>query len=389
MRNRSIAWSAIGLGFISLLISYFKFSRCAPGGWVTPDVYLQGCYTDITGLYNARGFTSNLWPYGSGNESLEYPVLSGLGIWLISLISPDGPAGLVPFFRVNLFAIGAVYLVIAYYLYRSDKRNLFLFALSPAVISALFINWDIWAIAPLVLAIFYLNRERYWLSGFFTSLSIFFKFFPVIYVIPIILLLDIRSRKAREFLGGLVITSLAINLPFILTQFDGWLKFYLFNFDRGVDFGSIWYLYALKYGWINNVNLIITPLVALLLVACYFRYRANLLGNIFLASVIFFTLNKVYSPQYVLWLTVIAVLYFPKTRSFYLLFTLWQGGELLYQIGIWRHILTVLNESGGISTNAYVAISGLRIMTLLALAGYAIYLLENDLIKGRRSKSNI
>lgn len=377
------------LGVISLVISYVKFSRCIPGGWLTPDVYQLGCYTDITGLYDARGFTSDLWPYGSGANSLEYPILSGIGIWFISLISPDGPGGLLPFFRANLFAIGAVYLAIGYYLYKSDKRNLVLFTLSPAVISALFINWDIWAIAPLVLALFYLTRERYWLSGFFISLSIFFKFFPIIYVIPILLILTIKSRKGREFLGGLVITSLVINLPIVITQFDGWLKFYRFNFERGIDFGSVWYLYALKFGWINSVNLIITPLVVLFLVASYLRYRANLLGNIFIVSVIFFTLNKVYSPQYVLWLTVLAILYFPKTKTFYLLFALWQSGELLYQVGIWRHILTVLNESGGITNNAYVAISILRIITLLALAGYAIYLLENDLIKSRRSKANI
>lgn len=389
MRTRSIAWSAVALGLISLAISYVKFSRCIPGGWLTPDVYQRGCYTDITGLYDARGFASNLWPYESGANSLEYPILSGIGIWLISLISPDGPTGLLPFFRANLVAIGAVYLLIGFYLYKSDKRNLALFTLSPAVISALFINWDIWAIAPLVLALFYLSRERYWLSGFLISLSIFFKFFPIIYVIPILLILNIKSRKGREFFGGLVFTSLIINLPIMITQFDGWLKFYRFNFERGVDFGSVWYLYSLKFGWINGVNLIITPLVVLLLVASYLRYRTNLLGNVFLVSVIFFTLNKVYSPQYVLWLTVIAVMYFPKTKIFYLLFTLWQSGELLYQAGIWRHILTVVKESGGISTNAYIAISVFRILTLLALAGYAIYLLENDLIKSRRSKAHV
>lgn len=108
-----------------------------------------------------------------------------------------------------------------------------------------------------------------------------------------------------------------------------------------------------------------------------------------MASVIFFTLNKVYSPQYVLWLTVIAVLYFPKTRIFYALFTIWQGGELLYQFGIWRHLLTVLDESGGITSDTYVAISAFRILTLAALAGYAIYLLEDDLIKGRRREANV
>lgn len=113
------------------------------------------------------------------------------------------------------------------------------------------------------------------------------------------------------------------------------------------------------------------------------------MGNIFLVSVIFFTLNKVYSPQYVLWLTVVAILFFPKTRIFYTLFLIWQGAEVLYQFGIWRHLLTVLDESGGITNQTYLLFSVLRIASLLALAGYAIYLLENNLVKSRGSKSNI
>jgi hypothetical protein len=389
MRTRSIHGSAIALGFISLAISYIKFSRCIPGGWLTPDVYLRGCYTDITALYYVRGFATDIWPYGSGNDSLEYPLLSGIGIWLISLFSPNGVAGLLPFFHINLLTISALTLLVGYRLYVLDPRNLFLFSLSPAVISALFINWDIWAIAPLLLAIFYLNKERHWIAGLFISLSIFLKFFPVIYLVPIALVLNFRSRGFYRFFSGFMVTSLAINLPLMLTQFDGWLKFYIFNFSRGIDFGSIWHLYSLKYGWIDDINWLITPIILTFLIGCYLRYRANLLGSIFLTSVIFFTLNKVYSPQYVLWLTIVALLYFPKTKSFYLLFTLWQSGEYLYQYGIWRHLLTVLDEPSGISTDTYLVLSGLRIMSLLVLAGYAIFLLENNLIKSRRSKADI
>lgn len=389
MRNRSILWSAIAIAVVSVAISYLKFSRCIPGGWLTPDVYLRGCYSDITALYDVRGFASDIWPYGSGKNSLEYPILSGIGIWLISLISPNGSKGLLIFFHVNVIALALTYLMILYQLYRLDRRKLFLFAISPGVISALFINWDLWAIAPLLLSLVYLRQERYRGSGIFLALSIFLKFFPIIFLIPIVIALNLRSRKGREFIQGFIGTSLIINLPVIITDFDGWSKFYIFNFKRGVDFGSIWYLYSLRYSWINEINWLITPLVLALLIVCYFRYRDNLLGNIFLVAAIFFTLNKVYSPQYVLWLTVLALLYFPTTRMFYLLFVLWQSSEFLYQYGIWRHLLTVLNEQGGISSGTYLAISASRILTLLALAGYAIYLLENDLIKGRSSEANV
>ena len=389
MRSRSLLLSAFAITFFSLLISYLKFARCIPGGWISPDVYQHGCYTDITGLYEVRGFAVDAWPFGAGEKSLEYPILSGIGIWIISLLTRDGTDGLLQFFHWNLFVISLAYGVLVYQLAKLDKQSALLFSFSPAVISALFINWDIWAITPLLISLILLSRQRYWLSGIALAISISVKFFPIIFVIPVLLSLAGKSAGRISFFKSLMLASFIVNLPFILFQFDGWAKFYIFNFKRDIDFGSIWYLVSLKGSWISGINWLITPLVITLLVATYWRYRNNLFGSIFLSSVIFFTLNKVYSPQYVLWLALVAILYFPKTRTFYGLFAVWQGGELLYQFGIWRHLLTVLNEAGGISTDTYVNISAFRILSLLALAGYALFLLENDLIKSRRSESNV
>lgn len=358
-------------------------------GWLSPDVYERGCYTDITALYEVRKFASDVWPYGSGSDSLEYPVLSGIGIWLISLLTKDGSAGLLEFFRWNLFALSFAYAVIVLYLAKIDRKNGYLFALAPAAISALFINWDLWAIAPLVLSLIFLQRGRYIMAGILLSISIFFKFFPIIYILPIVFFLLQNRLSRNQFLKGLLISALGFNLPFIIMQFDGWAKFYLFNYERGVDFGSIWYLISLEGSWISQINWMAVPLIAALLIIGSYRYREQLMGNIFLVSVIFFTLNKVYSPQYVLWLTVVAILYFPKSKIFFGLFLLWQGGELLYQFGIWNHILTVLDEGNGIANSTYISITIIRITTLLLLAGYAIYLLENDLIKSRSSEAEI
>lgn len=389
MRNRSLYLSVLAVTVFSLLLSYLKFARCIPGGWISPDVYQHGCYTDITGLYEVRRFAVDAWPFGAGGNSLEYPILSGIGIWLIALITKDGSAGLVEFFHLNVLAISLVYVVLIYHLYKLDKKNAYLFAFSPAIISALFINWDIWALTPLLLAFVLMWREKYLLSGIALSVSIFLKFFPIIYLIPVLLYILSKNHHRNRFLTGLTITTLIINLPFMITQFDGWAKFYIFNYERGVDFGSIWYLISLSGSWISGVNWLITPLVGVLLLVSYWRYRKNLLGSLFIASVIFFTLNKVYSPQYVLWLALVAILYFPKTRTFYALFSLWQAGELLYQFGIWRHLLTVLNQVGGISNETYVNASIIRILTLLALTSYAIFLLENDLVKSGRRETHI
>lgn len=389
MRTRSFSWSVLFIATLALAASYLKFSRCISGGWLTPDVYLRGCYTDLTPLYEARGFSTDIWPYASGAGSLEYPILSGLGIWLISLLTKDGSGGLLEFFRWNVFALSCAYVIVVFQLSKLDRKNGFLFTLAPAVISALFINWDLWALAPLVLSLIFVGQGRYAAAGFLLSISIFFKFFPVIYILPAVLFLAHNRFAQRQFLKGLLISAIGINIPLMVVQFDGWLKFYRFNYERGVDFGSIWYLISMQGSWLYHLNWFAVPIIAALLIGCSYRYRENLLGNIFLVSVIFFTLNKVYSPQYVIWLTVVAILYFPKTRIFLGLFALWQGGELIYQFGIWRHILTVLGEGGGIANSTYISITIFRITTLLVLAGYAIYLLENNLIKSRNSESNV
>ena len=390
-RHYLISLGVILLALFSAVLSYWKFSRCAPGGWASPDVYQRDCYTDITSLYHSRHFAIDAWPYGAGTHSLEYPVLTGLGIWLISLITPNGLIGLHKFFVFNIAVIAFFHIVIAFILAKFDRRSAIIYALSPAVIYGLFINWDTWGIVAMVASLYAFQQNRIRLSGIALAIGISLKFFPVLLVIPFILHLRKEKRAVSDFLATTIISLLVINLPFILSHFDGWAKFFIFNYKRGVDYGSIWYLLSLKGSWISNLNEIATPLVALLIALACYRYRDNYRTALFLSAVIFFTLNKVYSPQYVLWLTPLALLCIPKTRTFLMLFAVWQGSELLYQHGIWRHILALLNKSGGISTNTYIEISTVRIIALLALAGYALYqaeLLKDNFIESSRSKSN-
>lgn len=391
MRSRQVAFSAIALALFSAFVSYWQFSRCIPSGWSSPDVYQKGCYTDITALYQSRNFVIDAWPYGSGSESFEYPVLSGLGIWLISLLTRDGSAGLQQFFLLNIFSITLLFITTVLLLGKFDKRNSYIYAISPAVILALFINWDMWAIAAMLASLHLLQKREHSLSGVLLAVGIFLKFFPILLVIPILLFLRRDIRQLRDFVVGLVATTLVINLPLVVTEFDGWAKFYIFNYKRGVDFGSIWYLISLHGSWITNVNQIATPILGCLILVISIRYRDNFRAAMFLTSVAFFTLNKVYSPQYVLWLAAIALVFFKKNRIFYTLFFIWQLSEVLYQYGIWRYILTVLNESGGITADTYTWISIIRILALMSLTGYGIYqtdLFKDNLIERSSGKAN-
>lgn len=374
---------------ISLVLSYLKFARCIDIGWNSPEVYQRYCYTDIASLYDSRGFSRDLWPYGSGSDSLEYPILSGVGIWLISLLTKNGAAGLHQFFSLNLLALSCTYLLTVFFLYRSDKRKAILFALSPAVIATLFINWDMWGILPLIGALIAFHNRRFITSGVLLAVSISFKFFPIILVLPTLIALRKDRENLKKFTTATVLTTIGLNLPFAIMDFAGWSKFYIFNFHRGVDFGSIWYLIALSGHWINHVNEIVTPLVLFLIGICLYRFRDNYDANIYLVTIIFFSLNKVYSPQYVLWLTAITVVVIPMNRWLIGLYLLWQLSEVAYNIVIWRHILDLDGAPGAISVDGYIWVSALRYVALFIFTAAVIRLLENNLVKSSGSKANV
>ena len=62
------------------------------------------CYSDISALYGAREINTDQWPYASDDNSLEYPVLTGVVTYLTGLLIDD-PNGYRVYFDVNAFLI--------------------------------------------------------------------------------------------------------------------------------------------------------------------------------------------------------------------------------------------------------------------------------------------
>ena len=145
------------LALFASLISFAKFSHCENSGWATPDQYIHACYSDLPALFGTRGLDNNAWPYASDENSVEYPVLTGVVMYATSFIA-NSP---VSYFNVNIFFLVLLFLATVLVVRKIRPEFAYLVPVAPAMIASLYINWDLWAIATMMLAIYWFDRKQY------------------------------------------------------------------------------------------------------------------------------------------------------------------------------------------------------------------------------------
>jgi hypothetical protein len=377
----------VALAILAALLSVAKFSHCANTGWATPDQYVHACYSDLPALFEARGLSTNQWPFASDDNSVEYPVITAMVMYLTSFAA-NSP---VSYFNINIFFLILLFIATVMLVRKIRPEFAYLVPVAPAMIASLFINWDLWAIASMMLAIYWFDRKQFTNSALLMGLSISTKFLPIFLLIPIIFIFW-RENKIKEAIKYVAITFgiwLAINLPFAVTTPTGWWRFYKLNLERGPDWGSFWL--ALQQLGINLTNLnylsILLLLIALTTIAILLfeiKYTPTL------ASVSFFVLasvmlaSKVYSPQYVLWLTPLAVIALTNKKDLHA-FWLWQATELIYHIAIWQHLAQVTDAKFGLGPTPFA------ILTLVRIGGtiYLMAVLARRALQARNTHSKL
>jgi len=366
MRTRAL----FALAIVAALLSFTKFSHCQSSTWATPDQYIHACYSDLPSLFGERGMVDNTWPYASDTNSVEYPVLTGLVMYATSFVAHTP----ISYFNFNAFLLALLFIGLVFIVYRIKPEFTYLLPLAPAMIASLYINWDLWAIATMMLAIYWFDRKAYLYSSIAIAVSISTKFLPVFLLLPILFILW-RSNQIRELVKYAITTVaiwLAINLPFALTTPTGWWRFYKLNMEREADWGSLWLAFSQLGLGLANLNylailLLLIGLTSFVIFLFEVKNTPTLASVAFIVLAIVMIASKVYSPQYVLWLTPLAVIALTNKKDLHA-FWIWQIAETLYHVAIWQHLALFTGAKFGLQQGGYATITLIRIAATIYLA---------------------
>ncbi len=392
-RWAALGGSAIVLVLASLLAAGLAVGAkqaCRTGAWNFGVAQYQAhCYTDIYPLYFDEGLSAGKIPYL--DHHVEYPVLIGAvmqgAAWVVRSISNPYVRGL-QFFDVTvavlaLFLVAGV-LATAYCAGPARRWTALLVALSPALILAAFINWDLIAMGLMMMALAAWAARRPVLAGVLLGLAVATKFYPVLVLWPL-LLLCLRAGRMRAFwqtTGSAALAWLAVNLPVAIIAPSGWATFYVYSSKRGADWGCIYFFFQHMH-W-PGVDTYSVPALNLMsgaafavacgaigLLALAAPRRPRLAQLIFLTTAAFLLTNKVWSPQYVVWLVPLVVLARPKIGGY----LVWQAAEVGYFYAIWGYLITVIEGDrypGAISSALYFTSVLARFGTVALLSGLVV-----------------
>ncbi|CAM8647752.1 glycosyltransferase family 87 protein [Candidatus Planktophila dulcis] len=358
------------LALLASVLSFAKFNHCAQTGWQSPDQYVHACYSDIPALYGERSLDKGVWAYSSGADSVEYPVIQGAIMWITAKVIPNG---INNYFYTNALLLALLFIFISFITFRMKPEFGYLLPLAPAAVASLYINWDLWAIAMMMLAIYWFDRKAEVASAVALGIAISTKFLPIFLLIPIAIIF-FRQEKISKFFKYAVIavaTFALINLPVALTAPVGWWRFYDLNLNRGSDWGSFWYSLSnlglnLTHQNYLSILLLMIGLSALTIFLLQLRTPPTLAHTAIFVMIIVMAVSKVYSPQYVLWLTPLAVIALIDRRDL-TVFWFWQGAEVIYHLAIWQHLAQVTGAQFGLPVVAYSVITLVRIGASLIL----------------------
>ncbi|MFZ2511065.1 MAG: GNAT family N-acetyltransferase [Gordonia sp. (in: high G+C Gram-positive bacteria)] len=308
------------------------------------------CYSDLMSLWVGRGIDDHVFPYihggidGAGNlygGVVEYPVLSGVLMWLGAI----GQHTDVGFFQQNAFIMAPFALAATILLAWMCRWWVLLWAATPPLVLYAFHNWELPVVFTSVAAVAMMAwgasadktgqrraslRTSAILASIILAIGFSLKIYPGLFVLPLAAYVlthgeqvSTAARRAYDWVGAAwvvgaaVLTTLVIQVPFMIVGYEGWRAALEFQSNRkaNIDTNTFWYwgvrfLVNRNDDIYNSLVSVLSPLLIIAAVgaAMYLAWRQYQRDGVFgwvaasfavLAAFMLF--HKVHSPQYTLW----------------------------------------------------------------------------------------
>jgi hypothetical protein len=333
---------------------------CRANGWQSPDQFYSTCYSDLPDFLRNRGLGEDPFVFLSQGNLFDYPVLMGFIAGATAWLTPGNgvtDGRILRYFDVNATLIAAVWIVTVLATARISQRRPWdaaMVALAPGIVLAGTINWDLWAVGLLALGMLFFARERLALAGVLIGLAAAAKPYAAL-VLVAVFLLSLRTGRLRAFLltaGAAAAAWVTVNAPVAVANPAGWGHSLGSTESREAGYGSVWFAYNLvarRLRWpvldpmVINVlalSFFVLACAAVAYISLTATRRPRLAQLAFLLVAALILTNKVYSPQFVLWLIPLVALARPRWRDF----LVWQGVEGLYWAAVWMYLAQVTSQ---------------------------------------------
>ena len=405
--------------------------------WENQRAYYELCYSDTVPLYGAELLSQGKFPYKSSWLELdsagqprtqydgrtavrymEYPVLTGVYQYVAMALAKTytavakktgiallaGVAEVVMFFNIAAFGLALAWLATVWATAMLAGRRVWdaaLVAASPILIFQAFTNFDALATALATGGLLAWARRRPLLAGVLIGLGVSAKLYPALLLLPL-LLLAVRTGRfgdAVRTISVAVLVWCATNLPVLLMYPRGWSEFFRLNTRRNQDMDSVYNVIRSFTGWrgfnpdlgfwqppivLNIVTgvLFLLCCAAIAYIALTAPRRPRIAQLAFLVVATFLLVNKVWSPQFSLWLVPLAVLALPHRR----VLMAWMTIDAL--VWVPRMFYLYGEQSKGLPEQWFtttVLIRDLAVVGLIALVVRQIYRPAEDLVRNRGS----
>ena len=370
--------AAVLIGLTSLTVAFgvLQKAHCVSKGWHSPDQFWHACYSDLPLVYQASGLGHSM-PYLPGAQHLDQPLVTGLVMWLVGLLVPDGSAMVQQQWYFALWAvlIAVIAMVLVAVTVASVPRTPWRaahIALSPVLVLAGLVSVDLLGVLLASLALWAWGRGKVVWAGVILGLAISARSYPLVLLVAIGLL-AVRCGKVpawRRLAATALGTWFAVSLPWLVMNADGLLSVYRSWWGAGASYGSVWVVPSLLghalsgnvVTWLPVVGWLVALVVGALFALSLDR-RPTVAEISLVMLVIVIVTGKAVPVQAGLWLLPLIALVGMQWRDH----LIWAGIEATYFVAVWLYIAGLSKPERGLPVRGYSTLLVLRLVAMLFL----------------------